>query len=363
MLATLPSQPPVTAAVSSAPSHPIRRVDPLDDPQWDAKLARCPGASFFHGQSWARVLHDTYGFTPSYFTQETEQGLRCLLPFMEIDSWLTGRRGVSLPFTDECGPLAPDAESARQLMRAAKDLAIARDWKHWEVRGGIAVLNAPAAVAFHGHTVDLDAESTRLLGRCDSAVRRAIRKAESSGLTVSFAHTPEAMRGFYTLLCQTRRRHGLPPQPLRFFENIQRHVLRAHQGCVVLASLDGRPVSGAVFFHFGHTALFKFGASDEAFQHLRPNNLVMWRAIEWHARMGFSTLDLGRTSLDNEGLRRFKLSWGARERRIEYTRFDRKAGAFVTTTDQSSGWHSRVFKLVPGPFARVIGAAAYRHVA
>lgn len=363
MLATLPSQPSATPAVSSALSYPIRRVDPLEDSQWDAKLARCAGASFFHGQSWARVLRETYGFTPSYFVQDTDDGLSGVLPFMEIDSWLTGRRGVSLPFTDECGPLAPDAHSARQLVRAAEDFAALRDWKHWEVRGATAALNTPAAVAFHGHTVDLDAEPARLLGRCDSAVRRAIRKAEGSALTITFAHSPEAMRAFYTLLCQTRRRHGLPPQPLLFFENIQRHVLSSHQGCVVLASLNGRPISGAVFFHFGRTALFKFGASDEAFQHLRPNNLVMWRAIEWHARAGFSTLDLGRTSLDNEGLRRFKLSWGARERRIEYTRFDRKAGAFVTTTDQSSGWHSRVFKLVPGPFARVIGAAAYRHVA
>ena len=40
-----------------------------------------------------------------------------LLPLMEVDSWLTGRRGISLPFTDECEPLYPDAESFKNLLQ------------------------------------------------------------------------------------------------------------------------------------------------------------------------------------------------------------------------------------------------------
>jgi len=49
---------------------------------------------------------------------------------------------------------------------------------------------------------------------------------------------------------------------------------------VVLASFDQENVAGAIYFHLGEKAVFKYGASDKKFQHLRANNLVMWEAIK-----------------------------------------------------------------------------------
>jgi hypothetical protein len=67
--------------------------------------------------------------------------------------------------------------------------------------------------------------------------------------------------------------------------------------------------------------------------------------------------------LDNEGLRRFKLSWGAGEYSINYFRYFVRAGEFVTGRDNSSGWQTRIFKLLPQRVSRSIGAFAYRHIA
>ena len=72
----------------------------------------------------------------------------------------------------------------------------------------------------------------------------------------------------------------------------------------------------------GNKAVFKFGASDERFQTFRPTNLVFWDAIQFLAQKGFETLHFGRTSLGNDGLRRFKSSWGTTEETINYFRFD-----------------------------------------
>ncbi|MES2693312.1 MAG: GNAT family N-acetyltransferase [Verrucomicrobiota bacterium] len=351
--------------MSAIPSDPaVQRIDPLNDPAWDAGLAAFPGATCFHTAAWARVLRDTYRFQPSYFTTRTADGaLSSIVPLMEVNSWLTGRRGLSLPFTDECEPLGIDRETLRTTFRAIVAHAKVRRWKHWELRGNTTALDAPSAVSFHGHRLALSSDSARLLARCDSAVRRAIRKAEQAQLTITFAHDLESTRAFHALLCKTRRRLGVPPQPLRFFENIQRHILSHRKGCIVLARLGDTPIAGAVFLHFGRSALFKFGASDETFQQFRPNNLVMWRAIDWHARNGFDSLDFGRTSLGNEGLRRFKLSWGATERRISYARFDPRAATFVKAPDRSLGWHNGLFRVLPVAIARLLGAAAYKHVA
>ncbi|HXB58411.1 MAG TPA: hypothetical protein VNU95_02550, partial [Candidatus Acidoferrales bacterium] len=106
---------------------------------------------------------------------------------------------------------------------------------------------------------------------------------------------------------------------------------------------------------------YKFGASDEAFQHLRGNNLVMWEAIRCFLRRGTKKLDLGRTSINNEGLRKFKLSWNAQEKSIGYFRFSIPQEKFVSAPDESTGWHNRVFNALPSFVSRTIGNLLYRH--
>ena len=124
-------------------------------------------------------------------------------------------------------------------------------------------------------------------------------------------HRLEATRIFYRLHCQTRRRHGLPPQPSRFFENIGRHAFESGHGFAAIAQFEGRPIAAALLVHDHRQAIYKFAGSDTRFQHLRPNNLVLWAAVKHCADMGFTSLHLGRTSLENVGLRRFKLGFGA----------------------------------------------------
>ncbi len=342
----------------------VQLVNPLEDSSWDDGLVGGPHPSFFHSSAWARVLYDTYGYTPVYFVVRDAGRLQCLLPIMEVDSWLTGRRGVSLPFTDDCDPLCTDPAAFHGLFEEAMRHAEARDWKYVECRGGKTLWEgATASTCYYGHRLGLVDNEDVLFANVDGAVRRAIRKAHKSGVTVEISQAPDAVRAFYGLQCKTRKKHGLPPQPFRFFQNIHQHILSRDRGFVVLARNGRTAVAGAVFFHIGKRAIFKFGASDGRFQHLRANNLVMWEAVRWYATHGFDELDFGRTSLDNEGLRSFKLGWGTQERSIEYVRYDRRSGGFVTVKDEAFGWHNRVFRALPGPVLRCIGAGLYRHMA
>src|SRR5687767_12604218 len=77
------------------------RVDPLNDPEWDREVSKIAGATFFHSSHWGRVLWETYGYQP-YYHRFDGAGRRIFLCLSEIDSWITGKRGVSLPFSDEC---------------------------------------------------------------------------------------------------------------------------------------------------------------------------------------------------------------------------------------------------------------------
>ena len=343
---------------------PAQRVNPLREPNWNETLPAHPDRSFFHLSEWARVLQETYRYAPCYFTLNKGGLVHGLLPIMEVDSWLSGRRGVGLPFTDLCNPLVSDASAFQQLMGDAVEYGAGRRWKYLELRGGRSLLpSARASQEYYGHELSLVDDEQELFAGLKESVRRAIRKAEKLGLTVAILKDLEAIREFYTLQCRTRRKHGLPPQPFRFFLKIHEHILSRGKGVVVLARQGRRTVAGAVFFHFGEQAIFKYGASNEAHQDLRANDLVMWEALKYYASHGFRLLHLGRTSLANAGLRRFKLAWGAREHIIEYVRYDLKLRAFVTGKDDAFGWYNRGFRLLPIGVSRLIGTLLYRHAA
>jgi hypothetical protein len=351
-----------TIAASGCVDAAIQCVDPGRFPEWDSSLATHPQGSIFHSGAWASVLESTYGYKPRYFTVRQDGAFRSLLPLMEVDSWLTGRRGISLPFTDECEPLSADPESFKNLVKNALAHGRERNWKYVEFRGGRKLFgDVPASLAFYSHEVDLNDGEEVLSNRVDSSVRRAIKKAEKAGVTVETSVSLEAVRIFYSLLCRTRKKHGMPPQPFNFFRNIHEHIISRNLGIVVLARHEERPIAAAVYFGLGTRAIYKYGASDETFQQLRGNNLVMWEAIKWHAQRGFKTLSLGRTSLGNEGLRRFKLGWGASEVRSEYVKYDLRHDCFLTDKDETSGWHNQVFRRLPVFVSRMIGAGLYRH--
>jgi len=94
-------------------------VNPLEHPKWDALLIGHSGKSFFHSSSWARVLNETYGHKPAYICRFEDGQLKQLLAIMEVSSPLTGRRGVSLPFSDFCPPLTTKERDLGPLLKFA----------------------------------------------------------------------------------------------------------------------------------------------------------------------------------------------------------------------------------------------------
>lgn len=342
--------------------HEVVPFDPLHYPDWDSLLTGKTESSFFHTSAWARVLHETYGHKPFYFCRMGSGHLQGLLAVMEVSSLWTGLRGVSLPFTDYCPVISGEVDSAEALYQAAMECGHRRGWRYLESRyGGNGWPGSTPSLGFYNHVVQLDQGPEMLWKQLDDGLRRGIRKAERSGLQVDFNESLQAMKEFYFLHCLTRQRHGVPPQPFRFFNNIVRHVLSKGQGFIATARFGQRPVAAAVFFHHGRESIYKFGASDFSLQQLRANNLMMWTAIKRLASQGFATLDMGRTSLTNEGLRRFKLAFGASEKKLNYFKYSFGQGGFVMDEDRAATWANHIFRHLPLSVLRFAGRALYPH--
>jgi hypothetical protein len=340
----------------------FRQVDPLRDPEWDNAIKDAPEATIFHTSHWAKVLSGTYGYVPHYFLAE-HSGKRIALCLFEVDSWLTGRRASSLPFTDECEVLGigNDPERWRGVLEFSAALARNNKWKAVEFRG-IPPIAVSAPATFFGHELDLSASVEQLFSNCDSSVRRAVRKAERSGVTVGIERSRGAIQEYFRLHCLTRKKHGVPPQPFRFFEQIYLHIIESGLGFVALGKLAGRVLAGAIFFNYGQKALYKFGASDPAADHFRPSNLVMWGAIRHLAQQGSESLCFGRTSLHQEGLRKYKLGWGAKEKEIRYLQIKANSKGYDVAPVEQGRESNRLFSRLPLPVLKQIGVWAYPHV-
>jgi hypothetical protein len=339
----------------------MRILDPGHQPEWDQLVALHRDADCFHTGAWAKVLAQSYGHRPFYFHFSWGDRLAALIPLMEVRSPFTGCRGVCLPFSDVCEPLIFEPEALGLIRERLLHFAQQRRWTHLEIRGGKSFQpTAGRSTKFWAHTLTLRSEPEQLLARFASSVRRAIRKAERSGVSAMAVHTRQSVGDFYQLHVQTRRRHGLPPQPASFFSNIYEQIIKPGLGFTVLAQRGHRRIAAAIFFHFGKNALYKYGASENRFQEFRANNLVIWQGIQFLACQGAERIHFGRTDCENDGLRRFKLSWGTEEQALNYFRVDPFGREYAARHD--SAFHKRIFCRLPLAFNRLAGSMIYPHL-
>lgn len=341
----------------------IQIFDPQTCSSWDELLFRTPGASFFHSSAWARVLSESYGYTPLYFTVIENGKLRALVPVMEVNSILTGKRGVSLPFADYCEPIVDGEVQFQDLLDDIIEYGKKRGWKYIEMRGGYSLLpSVPCLVTYFTHILDLQKGEEEISSILRDSTWRNIKKSKSQGVKAKISSDPEAMKEFYRLNCMTRKKHGLPPQPYHFFEKVFEHIISKGFGFITLASRNGQNIAGSVFFHLGEKAIYKYGASDKRYQELRANNLVMWEAIRWFRSKGFKTLCFGRTETENTGLRQFKMGWGTTESVVRYFRYDLKRKKFRNNPFRFTNWGAKMFYRMPGPVLNLAGSILYRHM-
>lgn len=93
---------------------------------------------------------------------------------------------------------------------------------------------------------------------------------------------------------------------------------------------------------------------------MRANHAVMATAIAWATEHGYSSFDFGRTDLDNPGLARFKESWGASPRPLQYTHVPSRQHAYQSLHGASRAI-SPVIRRAPELVCRGLGEVLYRY--
>jgi hypothetical protein len=343
-------------------------LDPTKDTRWGDFVENHPQASVFHTVPWLQALRSTYGYEAVAFsTSPPGAALKNGIVFCRINSWLTGRRLVSLPFSDHCRPLCDSIADLKILIQYSQLILQREKRKYFEVRPTCQILGrlaeetgcVPAATYFL-HTLDLRADPDQLFQSFDKdSVQRRVQRAERAGILEKCGNSEELLGEFYSLFVLTRGRHHVPPSPYAWFQNLahcQGNALK-----VRVAYKDNLPMAAILTLSFKDVVYYKYGCSDPRFNKFGATPWLFWKAIAAAKSSGAIAFDMGRTEPDNLGLLAFKNHWVAEPKRLTYWRYPSAA-----SRDLSNGWKAQVarkaFSLMPGSLLKVAGKLIYRHI-
>jgi len=344
------------------------QLDPTRDIRWREFLEFNPSASIFHSVGWLNALQSTYGYRPVAFTtsppnQELKNGLVCC----EVNSWITGRRLVSLPFSDHCEPLFTAAADLIFLFQSLQAQLKSQNWKYFEVRPvfwNLGQLNESTGFIpgrkYFLHILNLFRGLEEVFGNLDKdSVQRRVRHAERAGLTESFGTSEKLLKAFYALFVATRGRHQVPPMPYLWFQNLIKSQGEALE--IRVAFMDETPIAAILTLRFRDVLYYKYGCSDVKFNNLGAMPWLLWRAISNAKGEGANTFDMGRTEEDNVGLLTFKNHWVPHPNQLIYWRYPH-ASSFDSIDSWKLKFAKKLFSQMPVSLLTLAGRLIYRHI-
>ncbi len=345
----------------------VMRLDKSHDPLIEDFLKTSTEAGVYHTPEWRDALIATYGYEPVYLGSAEKGELRALFPLMLVDSWLTGRRLVSLPFSNVCGPVGDPAETA-PLIEEAIEIFKERGARALEIRTQPSIREVrderfKGVSYFITSIVRLDPDPDRVWKSFkDRNVRTEVRQAMKKGVETRAGESEEDLKRFYDLFAASRLRHGVPCQPYKFFLNLRRHMAPKYLD-LILATVEGRVVGGLITLGLGKTLCAAYIGSDYAYRSRRVHQLMFWKAMEMGCHRGFEAFDFLRTPKSSESLRYFKTRWGAYEEDLNYLYHPEVAGTASTVEDSAKyALMTGVLKRSPLFVGKLLGRLLYRHL-
>jgi hypothetical protein len=342
----------------------VFQLDPLQDPRWKALVATHPDASVFHQVEWLKALKSCYGYIPMALTlSRPGSPLENGLVLCEVRSPLTGKRLVSVPFSDHCEPLINDLKELECFVTDLTTRVEDSHWKYFELRPN---RHAPAdkksmgvSQNYYFHRLDLrPSEQTLFKKFHKDSVQRKIRRAEREGLRDQQGNSEALLQHFYKLMIVTRRRQGLPPQPLTWFRSIVACLGKDAQ--IRVAFKQETPVAGILTLTTKKSLVYKYGCSDSRFNNLGGIASLFWNAIQQAKADGREELDMGRSDTANTGLITFKEHWGAERSAVNYWRYPLQAAS--SNPEYLIKYVKRLISVAPDHVLVALGNLLYRHV-
>jgi hypothetical protein len=178
------------------------------------------------------------------------------------------------------------------------------------------------------HILDLNGmEEDTLWKTYKPALRRNIKKAENSGVTIKEIGKKDEMKELFRLYLETmKRNHATPTWTQGVFDAIYNLLAGHGQASIFFAVWEGRIIAGLILINSENIASYFLGASGTSFHSLRPNDLLFHQAILRSLLGGKKKFDFMTSVEVDEELIRFKEKWGAK--RYPFVIYEKELNAF-----------------------------------
>ncbi len=349
--------------------YTIQIVNPMSDTEWDAYIGRNNQSLVFHSSLWAEVLSETYKqLTPYYLLARNTQGVaEAALPLFLVKSPFTGKRFVSLPFTLYSGVLADNPSAKTAVLSGAKELLSDHGAGFLEIRNVTDSVDFPEGIpvcSYVNHILELCANRDDVWRKFSRTnIRQHIRKASVDDFKVRKCENIGDLDIFYKLFVSTRKKFGMPPQPLEFFKNVWNKMVEKGKAVFYITTYQGKPVMSVMVLLSKTRYHLEYAGLDYDYYSLNPSVVTYWKIIQDALETGACFVEFGGSALSNRSLRRFKGHWGAEEESIVHcfypenrglsANWERKAGTEILL---------RICRHMPDALFVRMGRAAYRHL-
>jgi len=277
---------------------------------WRRVVDEVSQSNLAHSPEWFTVIRNAYGHDPLYLSADDDEGHLGLLPAFIVRRPFFGTVVTSMPFLDGGGPCSSSSTLAQvlveHLIAAARRLGARAVELRCTERLALAAEPLEHKVNL---TLPLPADSSRLWSVLDSNVRRKIRKAERSGLSIEFGGA-EKLASFYDIFAARMRDLGSPVHAPRFFRAV--FASFGDRARIALLRKGRTPVGGLLALAFKDSLVVPWVSCLKDYFSLYPNMLLYWEILRTACAEGFRRFDFGRSSR-HSGTYRFKRQWGARE--------------------------------------------------
>ena len=330
-----------------------------DAERWDAFVAACPEATFFHRAGWRQVIEKGLGHRTHFLFAERAGIVEGVLPLAQVRSRLFGHTLVSLPGCVYGGIAAATDEARRSLTDAACQLAErlrvdALELRNLERREP----TWPCKDLYVTFRKEISSDPEENMKAIPRKQRAMVRKGIQAGLQSRQVHDIDA---FFPIYAESVRNLGTPVFPRRYFRIL--HETFGNDCEISIIDHQGQDIAAVMSFYFRDEVLPYYGGSRPAARDLKGNDFMYWDLMRRAAERGVRVFDYGR-SKQGTGSFSFKKNWGFIPQPLHYEYHLVKAHEMpeVNPNNPKYRYFIEVWKRLPLPVANAIGPLLARNL-
>jgi CelD/BcsL family acetyltransferase involved in cellulose biosynthesis len=327
-------------------------------------------STVYHSLEWAQVIGDSYGFQPWYIVAKEKADIVGCLCLFKVNSFFRKQRLVGSPFSHYVEILSESDDVVTGMVDFLKAyFENNSDYKYIMLHNSQAYMKNSSfqkRLSYYSCKLELKGRVlSDIWESFDGNARKAVRKAEKSGIRIVTGNTLDDYKKFYHLLEVTRKEQGAPVYPYSFLLNLYGKLLPKGMCKLYLALYGNEVVAGILMLLYKRCAIYGYGGSvsDSELLKMRPNNLLFWEAIQDCYRGGYEVFDFGATPISHTGLLQFKRQWGTKVEEMPYS-FMPRTGK-ISTIDRNSkkvALVGRLLKICPLSILRLVSPLMMREI-